>query len=140
MTFHFPRSTPTCNPAKKHNQAKVVSKVPYMYYISVEIGPSNPAKAYEMGPSEGSLYLHLKLLKPPPPPNFQTPPSIMGGETAIRRTVNTFPKLSEGPVGQQIHSIYKGRLGTFTDRGQYASQNLWAYVAVPSLEFKFLPY
>lgn len=57
----------------------------------------------------------------------------MGGETAVRTTANTFPKLSAGPVGQQIHSIYKGRLGTFTDRGQYASQNLWAYVAVASL-------
>ena len=62
----------------------------------------------------------------------------MGGETAIRRTADTFPKLSAGPVGQQIHSIYKGRLGSFTDRGQYASQNLWAYVAVALLELEVL--
>ncbi|KAL8951959.1 MAG: hypothetical protein Q9222_002082, partial [Ikaeria aurantiellina] len=36
------------------------------------------------------------------------------------------PKFSSGPVGQQIHSIYKGRLGQFTDNGQYSSQNLQA--------------
>ena len=61
----------------------------------------------------------------------------MGGETAIRKTAKAFPILSAGPVGQQIHSIYKGRLGTFTDRGQYASQNLWAYVAVAPLTLQF---
>ena len=58
----------------------------------------------------------------------------MGGETAVTSSANTFPKFSAGPVGQQIHSIYKGRLGTFTDRGQYASQSLWAYVAMQSLD------
>lgn len=52
----------------------------------------------------------------------------MGGETQITKTRTTVPKLSAGPVGQQIHSIYKGRLGTFTETGQYASQNLRAYV------------
>ena len=50
----------------------------------------------------------------------------MGGETKIKSTGATFPKLAAGPVGQQIHSIYKGRLGTFTETGQYASQNLQA--------------
>ena len=34
------------------------------------------------------------------------------------------PLRTAGPVGQQIHGIYKSRLQTFTDNGQYASQNL----------------
>lgn len=37
---------------------------------------------------------------------------------------SSLPKLAAGPVGQQIHSIYKGRLGQFTANGQYSSQNL----------------
>ncbi len=48
----------------------------------------------------------------------------MGGETQIKKTSSSFPKLAAGPVGQQIHDIYKGRLGTFQDGGQYAPQNL----------------
>ncbi|KAL8694065.1 MAG: hypothetical protein Q9218_001243 [Villophora microphyllina] len=38
----------------------------------------------------------------------------------------SLPKLSSGPVGQQIHSIYKERLRQFTSNGQYGSQNLQA--------------
>ena len=52
----------------------------------------------------------------------------MGGETQIRATAAPLPKYSAGPVGQQIHSIYKERLGTFTTTGQYAGQNLQRYV------------
>ncbi|KAL9009128.1 MAG: hypothetical protein Q9173_005817 [Seirophora scorigena] len=36
------------------------------------------------------------------------------------------PKIAAGPVGQQIHSIYKGRLGQFASNGEYSSQNLQA--------------
>ncbi|KAI4171516.1 MAG: hypothetical protein LQ343_004254 [Gyalolechia ehrenbergii] len=36
----------------------------------------------------------------------------------------SLPKLAAGPVGQQIHSIYKGRLRQFTANGEYSSQNL----------------
>lgn len=65
----------------------------------------------------------------------------MGGETQTKKAGAAFPKLSAGPVGQQIHSIYKGRLGTFTETGQYASQNLQAYVFGPSSRFSHeLPY
>ncbi|KAL8862895.1 MAG: hypothetical protein Q9178_000837 [Gyalolechia marmorata] len=39
---------------------------------------------------------------------------------------SSLPKLAAGPVGQQIHSIYKGRLGQFASNGQYSSQNLQA--------------
>ena len=48
----------------------------------------------------------------------------MGGETQLKKTRSSFPQISAGPVGQQIHDIYKGRLGTFQDGGQYASENL----------------
>ena len=48
----------------------------------------------------------------------------MGGETKIKETSSSLPKISAGPVGQQIHDIYKGRLGTFQDGGQYGSENL----------------
>ncbi|KAL6715849.1 Glycoside hydrolase, 38 vacuolar alpha mannosidase [Lecanora helva] len=48
----------------------------------------------------------------------------MGGEIQLRQLSTALPKYSAGPVGQQIHSIYKGRLGVFTDNGQYAGQNL----------------
>jgi len=48
----------------------------------------------------------------------------MGGETQMAVRSTAIPKLSSGPVGQQIHGIYKGRLGQFTDGGQYSSQNL----------------
>lgn len=47
----------------------------------------------------------------------------MGGETQSRAS-SSFPKLSAGPVGQQIHNIYLDRLGQFTSKGQYASKNL----------------
>ena len=50
----------------------------------------------------------------------------MGGETHTRPTTSSYPKLSAGPVGQQIHSIYKDRLGQFSSGGQYAGQNLLA--------------
>ncbi|KAL8912339.1 MAG: hypothetical protein Q9171_002626 [Xanthocarpia ochracea] len=39
---------------------------------------------------------------------------------------SSLPKLAAGPVGQQIHSIYKGRLAQFASNGQYSSQNLQA--------------
>ena len=48
----------------------------------------------------------------------------MGGESQIKKTRSSLPKISAGPVGQQIHDIYKGRLGIFKDGGQYASENL----------------
>lgn len=52
----------------------------------------------------------------------------MGGDTQSRVTgTYSLPKLSSGPVGQQISSIYKERLGQFTGHGQYDSQNLQAY-------------
>ncbi|KAL8781173.1 MAG: hypothetical protein Q9194_000489 [Teloschistes cf. exilis] len=47
-----------------------------------------------------------------------------GGNPAPPST--SLPKLSSGPVGQQIHSIYKARLGQFTSNGEYGSQNLQA--------------
>ncbi|KAL9586669.1 MAG: hypothetical protein Q9212_000738 [Teloschistes hypoglaucus] len=47
-----------------------------------------------------------------------------GGKPATPST--SLPKLSSGPVGQQIHSIYKARLGQFTSNGEYGSQNLQA--------------
>ncbi|KAL8999670.1 MAG: hypothetical protein Q9169_001487 [Polycauliona sp. 2 TL-2023] len=40
----------------------------------------------------------------------------------------SLPKLVARPVGQQIHSIYKERLGQFTSDGQYSSQNLQAAI------------
>jgi len=52
----------------------------------------------------------------------------MGGETQIRATSSSLPKVSAGPVGQQIHSIYKDRLGQFTGSGQYEPENLRGYV------------
>ncbi|KAL8711002.1 MAG: hypothetical protein Q9225_007199, partial [Loekoesia sp. 1 TL-2023] len=47
-----------------------------------------------------------------------------GGNSPVPST--SLPKLAAGPVGQQIHSIYRGRLRQFTDNGQYSSQNLQA--------------
>ena len=52
----------------------------------------------------------------------------MGGETQIRAMSSSLPKVSAGPVGQQIHSIYKDRLGQFTGSGQYEPENLRGYV------------
>ena len=52
----------------------------------------------------------------------------MGGETYSRLTASSsYPKMASGPVGQQIHNIYKDRLGQFTSRGQYEGQNLMGY-------------
>ncbi|EUC29909.1 glycoside hydrolase family 38 protein [Bipolaris zeicola 26-R-13] len=51
----------------------------------------------------------------------------MGGEShrIIPVTVaNDYPKLSDGPVGKQIHSIYESRLRQFFDGGQYREQSL----------------
>ncbi|KAL9104493.1 MAG: hypothetical protein Q9163_000586 [Psora crenata] len=48
----------------------------------------------------------------------------MGGETHPGLRPTQLPQRTAGPVGQQIHSIYTSRLQTFTDNGQYASQNL----------------
>ena len=48
----------------------------------------------------------------------------MGGETYSELRPTQLPQRTAGPVGQQIHSIYKSRLHQFTDNGQYASQNL----------------
>ncbi|KAL9602170.1 MAG: hypothetical protein Q9219_002034 [cf. Caloplaca sp. 3 TL-2023] len=47
-----------------------------------------------------------------------------GGNPQVPST--SLPKLASGPVGQQIHSIYKERLRQFTSNGQYSSQNLQA--------------
>lgn len=53
----------------------------------------------------------------------------MGGETKDKATAqSSIPRYSTGPVGQQIHSIYKSRLGQFTSDGQYKSGNLMGYV------------
>ena len=41
-------------------------------------------------------------------------------------TGSSYPKLAAGPVGQQIHNIYKERLGQFSGGGQYQGQNLLA--------------
>ncbi|KAI9711381.1 MAG: Glycoside hydrolase, 38 vacuolar alpha mannosidase [Chrysothrix sp. TS-e1954] len=46
----------------------------------------------------------------------------MGGEQA--RSSSDYPKLAAGPVGKQIHNIYKDRLQMFTSSGQYESQSL----------------
>ena len=51
----------------------------------------------------------------------------MGGETRNKPSGSSYPKLATGPVGQQIHSIYKDRLGQFTSGGQYESQYLLGY-------------
>lgn len=40
---------------------------------------------------------------------------------------STYPKFAAGPVGKQIHSIYRDRLETFIAPGQYESQNLRSY-------------
>ena len=48
----------------------------------------------------------------------------MGGELYSGSRPTQLPQRTAGPVGQQIHSIYKSRLHTFTENGQYASQNL----------------
>ena len=48
----------------------------------------------------------------------------MGGDTSFAARPQPLPRHVTGPVGQQIHSIYKSRLQNFTDNGQYASQNL----------------
>ncbi|KAL9127311.1 MAG: hypothetical protein Q9217_003798 [Psora testacea] len=48
----------------------------------------------------------------------------MGGDTYSALRPSGLPQRTAGPVGQLIHSIYKSRLHTFTDNGQYASQNL----------------
>ena len=54
---------------------------------------------------------------------------MMGGESIHKAAVQTsIPRYSAGPVGQQIHSIYKGRLGQFTSNGQYKSGGLMGYV------------
>ena len=59
----------------------------------------------------------------------------MGGDTLSRNAVSRFPRYSAGPVGQQIHSIYKGRLGIFQDGGQYEKQNLQALVLEYSISY-----
>lgn len=59
----------------------------------------------------------------------------MGGETQTRITGSSFPKLAAGPVGQQIHNIYKDRLSRFTDHGQFESQNLQAYALLSVVQF-----
>ena len=50
----------------------------------------------------------------------------MGGDSNMSALKASLPKLSAGPVGKQIHSIYKGRLAQFTDSGQYYQQGLLA--------------
>lgn len=58
----------------------------------------------------------------------------MGGETQTRTKGTSIPKLSAGPVGEQVHSIYKDRLGQFTGDGQYESQNLQSYASLKYLQ------
>lgn len=60
----------------------------------------------------------------------------MGGETQTKVTGSSYPKLSAGPVGQQIHNIYRDRLGQFTSHGQFDSQNLQAYVRLICFSFE----
>lgn len=55
----------------------------------------------------------------------------MGGETSSRAP-SQYPKLSAGPVGQQIQSIYTDRLRQFTSGGQYEKQNLLGWVIYSS--------
>ena len=50
----------------------------------------------------------------------------MGGETGSRNLHSSYPQLVSRPVGKQIESIYTGRLGQFTDGGQYRQQSLLA--------------
>lgn len=53
----------------------------------------------------------------------------MGGDAhakAASSSSSSYPKLSAGPVGQQITSIYRDRLGQFTGGGQYEGHNLLA--------------
>ena len=52
----------------------------------------------------------------------------MGGEDSFTQLRASIPQRSAGPVGQQIHSIYKTRLGQFNSRGQYEAGSLHAYV------------
>ncbi|KAH0565714.1 hypothetical protein GP486_000878 [Trichoglossum hirsutum] len=47
----------------------------------------------------------------------------MGGETRTK-SMSQYPKLSAGPVGQQIWGIYRDRLDQFTGEGQYEGNNL----------------
>lgn len=57
----------------------------------------------------------------------------MGGETKLTLASSNkaqYPRHATGPVGKQIHSIYQGRLGQFTDNGQYREQGLLAYVLI----------
>ena len=51
----------------------------------------------------------------------------MGGGFHRSMAESSLPKLSAGPVGQQIHSIYRERLGQFSSTGQYSSDNLQGY-------------
>lgn len=48
----------------------------------------------------------------------------MGGESQIRTSSGSYPKLASGPVAKQIHSIYRSRLNNFTSGGQYEGSNL----------------
>ncbi|KAF2234544.1 glycoside hydrolase family 38 protein [Viridothelium virens] len=52
----------------------------------------------------------------------------MGGETQMIPSPGSasYPKLARGPVGKQIHNIYRDRLRQFTDNGQYRQQSLRA--------------
>jgi hypothetical protein len=53
--------------------------------------------------------------------------ATMGGESHRNMpvpVVHGYPKLSDGPVGKQIHSIYESRLRQFFDGGQYREQSL----------------
>ncbi|KAI9803462.1 MAG: hypothetical protein M1825_001805 [Sarcosagium campestre] len=50
--------------------------------------------------------------------------TVMGGESGWKPAGNNYPKLSAGPVGQQISGIYRDRLRQFTSKGQYEGQNL----------------
>ena len=51
----------------------------------------------------------------------------MGGDSATKKKSYVLPRLSAGPVGKQIHDIYRDRLQQFTEDGQFAGQNLRGY-------------
>ncbi|KAG8526958.1 uncharacterized protein KY384_008387 [Bacidia gigantensis] len=48
----------------------------------------------------------------------------MGGDAYSTVAHAHLPQRTTGPVGQQLHGIYKNRLDQFIDNGVYASQNL----------------
>lgn len=53
----------------------------------------------------------------------------MGGEAhRVMAAKADYPRLAAGPVGKQIHHIYRDRLGQFMDGGQYREQGIIGYI------------